>query len=140
MEINVRFCTDLKTIIPQENGDWYDLAIAEDVFIEEGSYREISLGVAIELPNGYEAYVIPRSSTFKKYGLIQTNSIGLIDNSYCGNNDIWKFPCIATKNVSIEKGTRLCQFRIQRKMDKVTFKSVEDLGNKDRNGFGSTGN
>ena len=140
MDIKLRYTTDLKTVIPQDNGDWFDLAIVEDVTLKQGYYYEISLGVSMELPDGYEAYIIPRSSTFKKFGIIQTNSFGLIDNSYCGNNDIWKFPAYATKDGFIPKGTRICQFRIQKKTPHITFTVVDDLENKDRGGFGSSGN
>lgn len=142
MVIKIRYNTNLKTVIKQDNGDWFDLSISEDVSMKKGDYKEISLGVAMELPKGYEAYVIPRSSTFKKYGLIQANSLGLIDNTYCGNNDVWKFPAYATKDVIIPKGTRLCQFRIQKSMSKrlTKFEVVDDLENDNRGGFGSSGN
>lgn len=141
MEIKVRYSSDIETIKPQDNSDWIDLATSEDVIVQNHSYVEIPLGVAMQLPDGYEAYVIPRSSTFKRYGLIQTNSMGLIDNSYCGDNDIWKFPAWNTRDepVFVPKGTRICQFRIQRKLEDVKFLPVENLGNADRGGLGSTG-
>lgn len=139
MNIKVRYLTDVKTIQPQEKGDWYDLAVPEDISLEAWEYGEIELGVAIELPEGYEAYVIPRSSTFKRYGLLQSNSIGLIDNTYCGNDDEWKFPVIAMKDCFIPKGTRIAQFRIQKSMNKLNIIEVDNLENENRNGFGSTG-
>lgn len=140
MNIKVRYTTDIPTIIQQPNGDWFDLAVAQDVCLTAGEYEEISFGAAIQLPEDCEAYVLPRSSTFKKYGILLANSMGLIDNSYCGNDDIWKFPAYATRNVYIPKGTRIAQFRVQKKMDAVTIVEVDDLGNPNRGGIGSTGN
>lgn len=122
-----------------ENGDWIDLYTAEDVNMLDGDFRLISLGISMKLPDGYEAHVIPRSSTFMKYGVIQANSMGLIDNSYSGNNDIWKFPAIALKNTRIPKYTRICQFRIMKKMDNIDIEEVDFLSNENRGGFGSTG-
>jgi len=124
----------------QGKSDWVDLRAVEDVEILDGQFKMIPLGVAMELPEGYEAYIAPRSSTFKNYGLMQTNSIGIVDESYKGDNDMWRLPVIATRNVTIRKYERICQFRIQKKMPEFTFEEVETLGNDDRNGFGSTGN
>ena len=93
----------------------------------------------MKLPEGYEAHIVPRSSTFKHWGILQTNHMGVIDNSYCGNNDVWMFPALATRDVLIEKNSRICQFRIQKKMDEVTFLHVDELRNVDRGGFGSSG-
>ena len=120
-------------------GDWVDLYVAEDTHLHEGEFKYISLGISMELPQGYEAIVAPRSSTYKRWGLIQTNSIGVIDNSYNGDNDIWMMPAHATRAVDIPAGTRLCQFRIQKKQPMVRFVSVDSLGNEDRNGLGSSG-
>lgn len=129
--------------------DWIDLRAAEDVFIPLGEYRLISLGVAMELPEGYEAHVVPRSSTFKTWGIIQTNSMGVIDETYCGDNDIWHFPayCLIGKNTvngrfgtSIKKGDRICQFRIMKHQPEIEFEEVESMNNVDRGGIGSTGN
>lgn len=120
-------------------GDWCDLYVAQDEEFAAGESGLISLGISMQLPVGYEAIVAPRSSTFKRWGLIQTNSIGVIDNSYCGDNDIWMMPVYATRDVKIPAGTRLCQFRIQQKQPIIKFISVDSLGNKDRNGLGSTG-
>lgn len=122
-----------------ENGDWIDLYTAEDVNMLNGDFRLISLGISMKLPDGYEAHVIPRSSTFMKHGVIQANSMGLIDNSYSGNNDIWKFPAIAIKNTRIPKYTRICQFRIVKKMDNIDIEEVDFLLDENRGGFGSTG-
>lgn len=122
-----------------DKGDWCDLYLAEDVFMKEGEFKYLSMGISIELPQGYEAIMAPRSSTFKRWGIIQTNSIGVIDNSYNGDNDIWMMPAYATREVEIPAGTRLCQFRIQKKQPRMEFISVSSLGNKDRNGLGSTG-
>lgn len=119
--------------------DWYDLRAAENIFLKAGEFKLISLGVSMQLPEGYEAYVIPRSSTFKNYGIIQTNHMGLIDESYCGNNDVWKYPVYAFRDCTIRTNERICQFRIQKKMPTVTFEEVDFLDNKDRNGFGSSG-
>lgn len=121
------------------NGDWIDLRIAEDVTLECGEFKLIPLGVAMMLPKGYEALMIPRSSTFKKYGIIQANSVGLIDESYCGNNDEWYFPAFATRKISISKNTRICQFRIIEHQHPIYIVEVSKLSEINRGGFGSTG-
>lgn len=121
------------------NGDWIDLRAAETVAMKAGEFRLISLGVSMKLPDGYEAHVVPRSSTFKKWGVLQTNSMGVIDNSYCGENDIWRFPALAMRDTFIEEGDRICQFRIAKKMEPVEFVEVEHMDDADRGGFGSTG-
>jgi dUTP pyrophosphatase len=120
--------------------DWIDLRSAEDIELKTGEFKLIPLGIAMELPEGYEAHVVPRSSTFKTYGIIQTNSMGIIDESYKGNNDQWKFPAYAIRDTKINKFDRICQFRIVEKMKPVIFNEVESLDNADRDGFGSTGN
>lgn len=122
-----------------EKGDWIDLRAAETVTLEAGDFKIISLGVSMKLPDGYEAYVVPRSSTYKKWGIIQTNSMGIIDNSYSGDNDIWGMPVVALQDTTINEGDRICQFRIMKKMDEVEFEEVEKLDGSDRGGFGSTG-
>ena len=122
-----------------DNGDWCDLFCAETVYLTKGSFALISQGISMQLPDGYEAILAPRSSTFKKYGLLQANSIGIIDNSYCGDDDIWCFAAYATRDVEIQKGTRICQFRIQEKQPHLHFISVPSLGTENRGGFGSTG-
>lgn len=139
MEILVKYHTDIHPLEKTEKGDWIDLRVAEDVELKAGESKCISLGVSMKLPDGYEALVIPRSSTFKHWGIIQTNHVGLIDNSYCGNGDVWMFPALATRDVLIEKNSRICQFRIQKKMEDVDLKTVYVLDNVNRGGFGSTG-
>lgn len=121
------------------NGDWIDLRSAERVEMKAGEFRIISLGVSMKLPEGYEAHVVPRSSTFKKWGILQTNSMGIIDNSYCGENDIWGFPALAMRDTVIDTGDRICQFRIVEKMAAVNFEAVEHMEDMNRGGFGSTG-
>ena len=122
-----------------ENGDWIDLRSAETVSMEAGEYRLISLGISMKLPDGYEAHVVPRSSTFKKWGILLVNGMGIIDNSYCGDNDIWGFPALAMRRTKIHEGDRICQFRIMKKQPDVEFIKVESTGEKDRKGLGSTG-
>lgn len=120
-------------------GDWIDLRAAETVELKQGEFRIISLGISMRLPYGYEAHIIPRSSTFKNFGILLANSYGLIDNSYCGEDDIWGFPAIAMRDTTIQKGDRICQFRIMQKQPKLVFAKVEHLEGKSRGGFGSTG-
>lgn len=120
-------------------GDWIDLRSAETVELKEGEFRLISLGVSMKLPEGYEAYIVPRSSTFKNFGIIQTNHCGIVDNSYSGTNDIWMFPAYALRDTIIHENDRICQFRIVDKMPSIIFKEVDILDNVDRGGFGSTG-
>ena len=120
-------------------GDWIDLRAAETVELKQGEFRIISLGVSMRLPYGYEAHIIPRSSTFKNFGILLANSYGLIDNSYCGKDDIWGFPAIAMRDTVVHKGDRICQFRIMQKQPKLVFAKVEHLEGKSRGGFGSTG-
>ena len=139
MKIDIKYNTDMIPLEMVENGDWIDLRVAEDVRMKAGEFRIISLGVSMKLPEGYEAHIVPRSSTFKVWGIIQTNHMGVIDNSYCGDDDIWGFPAFATRDVHIEKNSRICQFRLVKKMKKVDFKTVKSLGNKNRGGWGSSG-
>lgn len=133
--------TKLKTI---EKGDWIDLYAAEDVTLKQGESALVSLGFAMEFPEEYEAHLLPRSSTFKKWGIIQTNSMGIIDHTYCGDKDIWKMPvyCLVPKDgevTHIKKGDKICQFRLMKRMKEVKFNEVDSLNNEDRGGFGSTG-
>lgn len=120
-------------------GDWVDLRAAETVEMKQGEFRIISLGVSMRLPNGYEANVVPRSSTFKNFGVLMANSFGVIDNNYCGNDDVWGFPAIAMRDTVINKGDRIAQFRIVQRQPKLVFAKVDDLNSKNRGGFGSTG-
>ena len=123
----------------QEKGNWTDLRSRIDVTMEEGDECLIPLGIAVELPPGYEAHVIPRSSTYRRFGIILANSFGLIDNSYCGNSDEWCFHAVALRSGKIEKGDRICQYRIVEVEPETEIEFVEDLGNEDRGGLGSTG-
>lgn len=119
--------------------DWIDLRAAEDVSLQKGEFKLIPLGVAMELPKGYEAHVVPRSSTFKNFGIIQTNHQGVIDCSYCGDNDQWFMPVYAVRDTEIHVNDRICQFRIMENQPKLVFDEVESLDNADRGGHGSTG-
>lgn len=140
MEIKVKkLVDDLHDINQAHNGEWYDLRAAKDVRLSEGELAYIPLGVAIELPEGYEAIVAPRSSAAKKFGIIQANSLGVIDHAYCGDNDEWMMPVYAIRNTDIHKNDRICQFRIQKIQPEADIVYVSELGNKDRNGIGSTG-
>lgn len=144
MTIKIRYDGCKTPIELNEKGDWIDLYTAEDAELKAGDFKLISLGVEMELPKGTEANIVARSSTFMKYGIIQTNCFGVIDSNYCGDNDIWKMPVYATRDVFIPEGTRLCQFRInltqaQQFGNRIEFEPVLTLGNKDRQGFGSTG-
>lgn len=119
--------------------DWIDLRAAEDVALKKGEFKLIPLGVAMELPKGYEAHVVPRSSTFKNFGVIQTNHQGVIDCSYCGDNDQWFMPVYAVRDTEIHVNDRICQFRIMENQPKIQFDEVAHLENADRGGHGSTG-
>lgn len=138
LTIKIKYFTDDK-IEKIKNGDWIDLKSAEDLILQAGECKLIKLNVAMELPVGYEAIVAPRSSTFKNFGIIMTNSIGIIDEMYCGDNDQWRFPAMAIRNTKINKGDRICQFRVIEHQPFLKFDEVEVLGNSDRGGFGSTG-
>ena len=119
--------------------DWIDLRIAEEVTLKAGEFRLLPLGLAIALPEGYEAHLAPRSSTFKNYGILQTNSVGVVDCSYCGDGDEWKMPVYATRDVTIERHARICQFRIMKNQPRIVFEETRELGGENRGGFGSTG-
>lgn len=138
-EIKVKYIHDIDRLEKIKQGDWIDLRASEHVHLITGEYRLIPLGIAMELPEGYEAHVVPRSSTYKNHGILQTNGIGIIDESYCGDNDMWMFPAYATRETFIPKGTRICQFRIVKKMEELDFITVDSLENEDRGGLGSTG-
>ena len=125
--------------VVQPNGDWIDLALEHEEVLHAGHSKKLSLGVAMKLPKGYEAHVIPRSSTFSRYGIILVNSMGLIDNSYCGPQDIWTFHAFAMVDITIPAGTRICQFRITKKQPKIVFDFVPRLHGDNRGGYGSTG-
>ncbi len=140
IEIKVKYFTDIDEIkFIEDKSDWYDLRASEDVELKAGEFKLIRLGVAMQLPKGYEAIVAPRSSTFKNFGIIQANSIGIIDESFCGDNDEWRFPAIALRDTVIQKNDRICQFRILEHQPKHIITKVEKLNNADRGGIGSTG-
>ena len=126
--------------LPEVHGEWIDLCTAEDVTLDFLEYKIISLGVSIEIPAGYYAHVVPRSSTFGKWGILLANSMGVIENDYCGDGDVWGYPalCLRKEGTHIPKGTRICQFRLVEKAPDMEFVQVESLGNHDRGGFGST--
>ena len=119
--------------------DWIDLRSAEDVELKAGDFKLISLGVSMELPKGYEAHIVPRSSTFKNFGIIQTNHCAIIDELYCGDNDIWKYPVYALRDTIIHKNDRICQFRIMEHQPTIEFEEVDKLEGEERGGFGSSG-
>ena len=137
--IEIKYFADIDKIEKINKGDWIDLRAAEDVVIKAGEYKLISLGVGMKLPEGYEAIVAPRSSTYKNFKIRQTNSFGIIDNSYCGEKDVWKYPCVADEDTIIHKNDRICQFRIIENQPPIQFVTVEHLDDKDRGGFGTTG-
>ena len=123
------------------NSDWIDLRCAEPngVDLKTGEFKLISLGVSMKLPDGYEAHIVPRSSTFKTWGLLQTNPHAVIDNSYCSDTDVWKYPVYATRDTHIDFNDRICQFRIVKKQPVIIFEKVDHLDGKTRGGFGSSG-
>ena len=141
MEIKVKYFAEGMEPLGYVAGksDWVDLRAAEEVSMRAGEFRLIPLGVGMALPAGYEAHIAPRSSTFKRYGLLQANSMGVVDGSYCGDNDQWHFPAYATRDVVVEKNARICQFRVMENQPALEFTAVEHLDAPDRGGFGSTG-
>ena len=144
MKVKIKYLTDkIEPIAPIAQGDWIDLRAAEDVELRKGDFYQIPLGIAMELPKGYEAWLTSRSSMCKKFGIIHCDDLGVIDNSYCGDNDQWHLPVIAVRDTKIEANTRICQFRIHKTMREefgdIEFEQVKTLGNPDRGGLGSTG-
>lgn len=140
MNIKIKYHDpELKKIEMINGSDWIDLRSAENIELKKGESKLISLGVSMEIPKGYEAHIVPRSSTFKNFSIIQTNHFGIVDNNYCGNNDIWMFTAYALKNTAIHKNDRICQFRIEKKQPPISFIEVDSLDNESRGGFGSTG-
>lgn len=119
--------------------DWIDLRASENVVMKKGEFHLIKLGISMQLPKGYEAVIVPRSSTYKNFGIIQTNHMGVIDETYCGDNDQWMMPAYALRDTEIHVNDRICQFRIQKHQPAITFEEVDFLGNEDRGGIGSTG-
>ena len=140
MELIIKYHNkNIDKIKKTEKGDWIDLRAAETVELKKGDFKLISLGVSIKLPKGYEAHIAPRSSTFKNYGILQVNSVGVVDESYCGEDDIWKMPVFATRDTVINENERICQFRIMQKMPELEIVETEVLEGESRGGFGSTG-
>ncbi len=149
LEIKIKYHVEgLEKIAKIEKGDWIDLRSAHDYDIKESEFKLIDLGISMKVPSGYEAHLAPRSSTFKNYGIIQTNSVGVIDESYSGENDRWMLPvlCIKGKDSDcgvkfshIGKNDRICQFRLVLKNPPITFIEVENMEDESRGGFGSTG-
>lgn len=138
--VKIKYFTDkIDKIKKFDNGDWIDLRSAETVELKAGEFKLIHLGVAMELPKGYEAHIVPRSSTYKNFGIIQTNHQAVIDESYCGDNDEWLYPAYALRDTVINVNDRICQFRIMKKQPAFTLVEIPTLGNKDRGGIGSTG-
>lgn len=119
--------------------DWIDLRAAENVSLKAGDFTLVSFGISIKIPEGYEAHVVPRSSTFKNFGILQANSYGVIDSSYCGENDIWRMPVYVVRDTKIHVNDRIAQFRIMENQPQIVFEEVERMEGKDRGGFGSTG-
>lgn len=141
MKVYIKYHADIEKLkfVEGEKSNWIDLRAAEDVKLRAGDVKRISLGVSMRLPDGYEAHVVPRSSTLSKWGVLQGNSMGIIDNTYSGDNDIWKFEALAIRDTEIKKGDRICQFRLFPVMGGTDFHEVSFLEGPDRGGFGSTG-
>ena len=139
-KVKIKYFTDkIDKINKIDKGDWIDLRAAETVELKAGEFKLIPLGIAMQLPKGYEAHVVPRSSTYKNFGIIQTNHQAVIDESYCGDNDQWFYPAYALRDTVININDRICQFRIMEKQPSIEFEEVGTLDNEDRGGIGSTG-
>lgn len=140
-QIKIKYFTDKIEKLAYIDGksDWIDLRASEEVTLKQGEFALVPLGVAMELPKGYEAHIVPRSSTYKNFGVIQTNHCGVVDGSYCGDNDMWRMPVIAMRDTQIHVNDRICQFRIMKNQPEILFEEVEHLEGKDRGGFGTTG-
>ena len=140
-QIKIKYFTDKIDKLAYIDGksDWIDLRASEEVTLKQGEFALVPLGVAMELPKGYEAHIAPRSSTYKNFGVIQANHCGVVDGSYCGDNDMWRMPVIAMRDTQIHVNDRICQFRIMKNQPEILFEEVEHLEGKDRGGFGTTG-
>ena len=140
-QIKIKYFTDKIDKLAYIDGksDWNDLRASEEVTLKQGEFALVPLGVAMELPKGYEAHIVPRSSTYKNFGVIQANHCGVVDGSYCGDNDMWRMPVIAMRDTQIHVNDRICQFRIMKNQPEILFEEVEHLEGKDRGGFGTTG-
>lgn len=141
LPIKIRYISDKIEKLRYVDGvsDWIDLRSAEDVDLKAGEFRLIRLGIAVMLPEGYEAHIVPRSSTYKNFGIIQTNHMGVVDHSYCGDEDEWRFPVLAMRDTHISVNDRICQFRVLENQPQLVFEEVEHLSAKSRGGFGTTG-
>lgn len=140
-QIKIKYFTDKIDKLAYIDGksDWIDLRASEEVTLKQGEFALVPLGVAMELPKGYGAHIVPRSSTYKNFGVIQANHCGVVDGSYCGDNDMWRMPVIAMRDTQIHVNDRICQFRIMKNQPEILFEEVEHLEGKDRGGFGTTG-
>ena len=140
-QIKIKYFTDKIDKLAYIDGksDWIDLRASEEVTLKQGEFALVPLGVAVGLPKGYEAHIVPRSSTYKNFGVIQANHCGVVDGSYCGDNDMWRMPVIAMRDTQIHVNDRICQFRIMKNQPEILFEEVEHLEGKDRGGFGTTG-
>ena len=140
-QIKIKYFTDKIDKLAYIDGksDWIDLRASEEVTLKQGEFALVPLGVAMERPKGYEAHIVPRSSTDKNFGVIQANHCGVVDGSYCGDNDMWRMPVIAMRDTQIHVNDRICQFRIMKNQPEILFEEVEHLEGKDRGGFGTTG-
>ena len=140
-QIKIKYFTDKIEKLAYIDGksDWIDLRASEEVTLKQGEFALVPLGVAMELPKGYEAHIVPRSSTYKNFGVIQANHCGVVDGSYCGDNDMWRMPVIAMRDTQIHVNDRICQLRIMKNQPEILFEEVEHLEGKDRGGFGTTG-
>ena len=140
-KIRIKYFTDKIEKLRYIDGksDWIDLRCAEDIVLKKGEFKLVPLGIAMQLPDGYEAHVVPRSSTFKNFGIIQTNHCGIIDESYSGDNDQWFMPVYAVRDTEIHVNDRVCQFRIMEHQPAIEFEETDHLSDTDRGGFGSTG-
>lgn len=138
--IRIKYLTDrIDRIEKISKGDWIDLRAAGDIMMKAGEFKLIPLGIAMQLPKGYEAHIVPRSSTFKNFGIIQTNHQGVVDCSYCGDHDQWYMPAYALRDTTIACNERICQFRLMENQPEISFEEVDELGTPDRGGIGSTG-
>jgi dUTP pyrophosphatase len=140
MQIKIKYFND--KLLPLEKitkGNWIDLRASRSIVLRKGESLNIPLGIAMELPQGYEAHIVPRGSTFKNFKIVQTNHMGVVDTTYCGDTDEWSMPVLAVENTVILMNERICQFRIMESMCEFEFITVKTLGNVDRSGFGSTG-
>ncbi|ABG85823.1 dUTP diphosphatase [Clostridium perfringens] len=152
MIIRIKYFDNATKLKKITKGNWIDIYANKDIFVKCGERAMVPLGFALELPEGWEGHLAPRSSTFKTWGIIQTNSVGVVDDTYIGDNDQWHMPvyCLQGKDIEsengeevkgtwIRKGDKIGQFRIMEVMPEIEFEEVESFGNKDRGGFGTTG-